>query len=117
VHGYKYDDIPWLLTGTDVGIVPSVWWDNGPQTVIEYLACGVPVVGARLGGIPDFVDHGRNGLLFEGNNRCDLARTLASIVAEPRILDTLRAGARGTRIKTMAEHAAELEGLYALARP
>lgn len=109
-HGYRYYDIPWMLGGKDLGIVPSVWWDNAPQTVFEYLACGVPVLGARLGGIPDFVRHGENGLLFRGNDRYDLARTLAGVARNPSRIFELRKGVR--RPKDIQEHARELETLY-----
>jgi glycosyltransferase involved in cell wall biosynthesis len=107
---YEPEDIPWMLAGKDAGIVPSVWWDNGPQTVMEFLCCGLPVIGASLGGIPDFVTHEHNGLLFRGNDRADLARTLASVLAEPSRLGVLRAQARPT--KAMRDHAAELEAVY-----
>ncbi|MFN0133991.1 MAG: glycosyltransferase [Phycisphaerales bacterium] len=111
VHGYRYHDLPWLLAGCDLGVVPSVWWDNGPQTVMEFQACGVPVLGAELGGIPDFVRHGENGLLFRGNDRYDLARTLAGVLNRPEGLEALRAGVSPP--KGMAVHAAEVEAEYA----
>lgn len=109
-HGYRYDEIPSLLAGMDLGIVPSVWWDNAPQTVMEMFACGVPVLGAALGGIPDFVREGENGLLFRGNDRWDLARRLAEIARQPEILLRLRAGVRPPR--SMSQHVAELGRLY-----
>jgi glycosyltransferase involved in cell wall biosynthesis len=109
-HGYRYEEIPGLLDGIDLGLVTSVWWDNGPQTVMEFQACGVPVLGAELGGIPDFIRDGENGLLFRGNDRWDLARRIAEVVREPAILDRLRAGVRPP--KSMAEHAVEIEQVY-----
>lgn len=108
---YEPQDVPWICGGKDMGIVPSVWWDNGPQTVMEFQACGLPVLGARLGGIPDFVRDGVNGLLFRGNDRADLARRLDEIVREPRRLEELRRNVR--RPKSIAEHAAELVDVYA----
>jgi glycosyltransferase involved in cell wall biosynthesis len=110
-HGYEYEEIPALLSGIDLGIVPSVWWDNGPQTVMEFFACGVPVLAAELGGIPDFVRDGENGLLFVGNHRWDLARRLAQVAGDPAVVSRLRAGVRPPR--RMSEHAEELERLYA----
>jgi glycosyltransferase involved in cell wall biosynthesis len=109
--GYRYDEVPRILSGKDFGLVPSVWWDNGPQTVMEYLSCGLPVVGARLGGVPDLVTHGVNGLLFTGNDRFDLARTLVGIIHDPTQLFTLRANVRAP--KAMTAHSAEVEALYA----
>ena len=110
-HGYEYGDVPMLLSGIDLGVVPSVWWDNGPQTVMEFFACGVPVLGAELGGIPDFVRDGENGMLFRGNDRWDLARRLAWIVRNPGVIPDLAGRVRPP--KTMGEHAAEVERVYA----
>ncbi len=110
-HGYEPWDIPWIMGGKDATIVPSVWWDNAPQTVFESMACGVPVIGARLGGIPDFIEHGRNGLLFRGNDRFDLARTLVGLVKNPQLLTQMRRNVRPP--KDIDEHARELETLYA----
>lgn len=108
--GYAQDDLPWLIGGMDLGVVPSVWWDNGPQTVMEFLACGVPVLGADLGGIPDFIQDSKNGLLFRGNDRWDLARRLAEVVRAPSVLTGLRSSVRPP--KGIAEHASELEAVY-----
>lgn len=111
VPGYRYHDIPWMLGGKDLGVVSSVWWDNAPQTVFEFFACGVPVLGAEVGGIPDFVREGENGLLFRGNDADDLARRLREVVAEPWMLDRLRAQVRPP--KDMQSHVDELEAIYA----
>lgn len=108
--GYDYQDVPRILSAKDVGIVPSVWWDNGPQTVMEYFACGIPVLAAALGGIPDLVRHDHNGWLFRGNDRFDLARRLASLAADPGQIAKTRANV--TPPRSMAEHVTELESLY-----
>lgn len=108
---YAYEEVPSLVSGRDLGVVPSVWWDNGPQTVMEFFACGVPVLGAAVGGIPDFVRDGHNGLLFRGNDRCDLARRLAEVVRRPEVVGELRRNVRAP--KDMAAHGAEMEAIYA----
>jgi len=109
--GYNYQDIPWMAGGRDLGVVPSVWWDNAPQTVFEFFACGVPVLGANVGGIPDFVHAGVNGMLFRGNDPFDLARRIADAVREPWKLTEMRANVRPP--KDIDTHAVELEGVYA----
>lgn len=109
-HGYEPWDIPWIMGGKDATIVPSVWWDNAPQTVFESMACGVPVIGANLGGIPDFIRHGHDGLLFRGNDRFDLARRLVEIVKDPQLLTRMRRNVRPP--KDIDDHALELETLY-----
>ncbi|MBX3359808.1 MAG: glycosyltransferase [Phycisphaeraceae bacterium] len=113
--GYDYTDIPWMLGGKDLGVVCSVWWDNAPQTVFEFQACGLPVLGAAVGGIPDFVHDGVNGLLFRGNDRADLARRLVEVLDNPFMLERLRAAV--TPPKDIDDHALELESIYAAADP
>jgi glycosyltransferase involved in cell wall biosynthesis len=110
-YGYQYYDVPWLCGGKDLGLVTSVWWDNAPQTVFEFFANGLPVLAADIGGIPDFVQDGRNGLLFCANDRYDLARRLAALARDPTPLAELRKNVRAP--KDIAEHAGELEALYA----
>lgn len=49
----------------DVVIVPSLWNDNLPGVIFEALAFGKPVIASRRGGIPEMIQDGENGLLFE----------------------------------------------------
>jgi glycosyltransferase involved in cell wall biosynthesis len=77
---------------------------------MEYFACGIPVLAAALGGIPDLVRDGHNGWLFRGNDRFDLARRLAALAADPGQIAKTRANV--TPPRSMAEHVTELEALY-----
>lgn len=60
-------------------IVPSEWNENCPMSVLEAKALGRPVIGARIGGIPELVRDGRDGFLFEAGDAADLARALAAL--------------------------------------
>jgi glycosyltransferase involved in cell wall biosynthesis len=108
--GYQPPELPQLLKNVDLGIVPSIWWDNGPQTVLEFLAHGIPVLGANIGGIPDFVTDGVNGRLFRANDRADLANTLAEFLRDPAKVHALAQGV--TPPKSMLAHAQELIAEY-----
>lgn len=111
VHdGYHYSDIPKILANMDVGIVPPIWWDNAPQVVFEMLAMKVPVLGANIGGIPDFVRHMDNGLLFEPGNSVDLIEMLTKLATNPQLVDQFKAAI--IQMKTTIEHANELEVFY-----
>ena len=109
-NGYRYEDIPRLLSTVHAGLVPSVWWDNGPQTVMEFLACRVPVIASNIGGIPDFITHDRNGLLFTANDRAKLRGTLERIILDPALLPRLRANI--VPPLSMHDHAADMERTY-----
>ncbi|MCB9845576.1 MAG: glycosyltransferase [Phycisphaeraceae bacterium] len=107
---YRYEDIPWLVDGADLGVVPSAWWDNAPQTVFEFHACGVPVLGAAVGGIPDFVREGENGMLFRGNDVEALRERLVEAAANPGAVRALRAGIAPP--PSMGRHASDMEAVY-----
>lgn len=53
-------------------VVPSEWYENNPMTIVEAYSAGVPVIGARIGGIPEIIDEGRTGFMFESGNPYDL---------------------------------------------
>ena len=59
----------------DVFVIPSIM-DNLPNTVIESLMCGTPVIGFPVGGIPDMVIHEENGLITEEISVAALVRSL-----------------------------------------
>jgi glycosyltransferase involved in cell wall biosynthesis len=91
--GYTLERLPDILRELDVVVVPSIWEDCAPLVVEEILAAGVPVVGSRIGGIPDFVDDGVNGLLFDSHDAVDLASTLHRLRRSAALLGELRKGA------------------------
>lgn len=49
-------------------ILPSEWYENAPMTILEAYAMGKPVIGARIGGIPELIREGETGLGFESAN-------------------------------------------------
>jgi glycosyltransferase involved in cell wall biosynthesis len=53
-------------------VVPSEWYENSPRVIYEAFAMGKPVIGARIGGIPELVEDHRTGLTFEPGNPEDL---------------------------------------------
>lgn len=60
---YNPNELSTKLEGYDMGMVLSVWHDNGPQVVMELLNNHVPVIGTKMGGITDFVNF-ENGYIF-----------------------------------------------------
>ena len=66
----------------DVAVVPSLWPAPQPRTTFEAFMHGVPVIGARAGGIPEEIDDGVTGWLFEAGSADDLARVLAQRIED-----------------------------------
>ncbi|MEL7472341.1 MAG: glycosyltransferase [Planctomycetota bacterium] len=109
-YGYQPYDVPWICGGKDLGLTPSVWWDNGPQTVFEFQSCGLPVLAARLGGIPDAIRDGVDGVLFRGNDRHDFVDKLTDLLEHPEKLVEMRRHVRPP--KDIGVHADEMVELY-----
>ncbi len=112
---FSHADLPDLLAEVDVAVIPSLWWDCAPLTVAECLAGRVPVVAARMGGIPDFVRDGEDGILVAGRNPAALAGTLERLATEPDLLEQLQAAIRPPRAFT--DYVDQLEGYYRGERP
>lgn len=66
------EKLVWLYNAADAFVLPSLQ-DNLPNTVVESLACGTPVVGFRIGGVPEMVLHEKTGYLAEAKNSFSLA--------------------------------------------
>jgi glycosyltransferase involved in cell wall biosynthesis len=64
-------------------ILPSEWYENAPMTILESFTRGKPVIGARIGGIPEMIDDGVNGYLFEPGNTADLQKKLEMFLDLP----------------------------------
>lgn len=81
--GYKRGkELVDLVSGAYAVIVPSEWYENNPMTIIESYSVATPVIGARIGGIPEIIRDGQSGYIFESGN----AENLKSKVL---VMDTL----------------------------
>lgn len=65
------------MRGASYLIMPSLWYENCPRTLIEAYANRLPVIASRLGALSELVSHGSTGLLFEPGSASDLARHMA----------------------------------------
>ena len=76
-------DVPALLPGATVAVVPSLWAEAFGLTVVEAMAAGVPLVASRAGGIPELVADGDTGLLVAPGDARALADALHALLDDP----------------------------------
>ena len=83
--GYVNDErrIVEIYQAADVFVLPSLS-ENLPNTIMEAMACGLPCVGFRMGGIPEEIDHKRNGYVAEYRNACDLANGIRWVLTSAK---------------------------------
>ncbi|RZA03169.1 MAG: glycosyltransferase [Sphingobacteriaceae bacterium] len=73
------DELAEIYSMADLFVTPSLE-DNLPNTIMESLACGTPVVAFNTGGIPEMVDHLQNGYLAEFKSAADMAKGLHEVL-------------------------------------
>ena len=62
-------------------MLSSEWRENMPYSGLESLAAQTPIIGARIGGIPELVEEGKTGFTFESGNTVDLSNSMLNCSA------------------------------------
>ena len=89
------------LSRSDLLVLPS-FWENMPMCIGESLSAGVPVVSTRVAGIPNWVDHGKTGLLVKPGDSAELAEAVGRLLPDKALR---RAMGEAGRAKALAEYA------------
>jgi N-acetyl-alpha-D-glucosaminyl L-malate synthase BshA len=91
----KQDEVYELLPLADLMIMPSQMESFG-LAALEAMACGVPAIATRVGGVPELIDDNVNGLLFELGNVDAMAQAAISLLNDPDCLQAMSQSARRT---------------------
>jgi glycosyltransferase involved in cell wall biosynthesis len=75
-------------------VVPSEWYENAPMSVLESFAHGKPVIGTRIGGIPELISEGENGLLVQPGAKEDLRAAVGHLWADRSAQERMGRNAR-----------------------
>lgn len=113
--GYQGGTALWdLIRGARAVVLPSEWYENAPMSLLESFALGKTAIGARIGGIPEMIEEGVNGWVFESGNVAELADRLKHVAA---LLDSQLEGmGRAARdiVTTRFSRARYVEGTLSL---
>jgi glycosyltransferase involved in cell wall biosynthesis len=109
---FQGEDLAHALSNLDVLVVPSLWPENAPLVIPEALHAGAVVVAARVGGIPEFVEDGVTGRLFNPRQPAELTRILAEMIENPERLAQL--AGRSPTSKTIDRDARDWADRYDL---
>lgn len=107
-------ELPAWIRASRMLAVPSVWGEPCGVVVLEALACGVPVIGSRVGGIPELLGDARTGRLCEAGDVDAWSRALAEVWRDVGLREQCAVqGPRSIRERHVAQHAcARLVELY-----
>jgi glycosyltransferase involved in cell wall biosynthesis len=89
------EDVPHLLQQSDLFVLPSRT-EAFPNGLLEAMAAGLPVIASDVGGIPELVEHDRNGVLVPVGDAAALADAILRLARDPERAATLGAMARQT---------------------
>jgi glycosyltransferase involved in cell wall biosynthesis len=96
-----HDDVPALVRSIDIAIAPYPALDRfyfSPLKILEYLACGCPVVASSIGQVEDLVKHGQTGLLVPADDDREFVSAIRTLKDDPELRNGM-----GTRASGLAE--------------
>jgi glycosyltransferase involved in cell wall biosynthesis len=88
------EDVLRLMKAARVLVVPSLWYEGFPMTIVEAYSCGLPVIASDLGSLAAVVPHGETGLVFQPGDPNSLAEAVRQIFADPETEKGMRSKAR-----------------------
>jgi glycosyltransferase involved in cell wall biosynthesis len=107
-------DLDELIRNSRFVVLPSEWYENSPSVIYESFAFGKSVIGSRIGGIPELIEDGINGLLFEPKNAEELAGKIRYLYHRPLLAEKMGIAARKKAEEKYSEeeYYKKLFGLY-----
>lgn len=106
-------DLPVWLSAADI-FVAATLADNLPYTVLEAMGCGRPVIASAIGGIPEQVIDGENGLLVPSRDSAALGKAVTGLLLDPQRRHAYGAASRrrAETLFAMPRFIAEYESLF-----
>lgn len=97
----------------DVTVVPSIWHEPFGLVIIESFSHGTPVIGSRVGGIPELVQDGYNGFLTEKGNEEELRERLDYIIKNtPKLKELIKNASFSATKYDVLSHVKRLQKIY-----
>jgi len=108
--GFDHKDLTEIFSEIDILVVPSIWNENLPLTILEAFSTRTPVIASRIGGIPELVKDKKNGILFEPRDEEALCKSIMMFINNPNLIEELRVNLVNT--KNIEENSKEIEEIY-----
>lgn len=106
------DALKTLIQEARFSIYPSEWYENCPFSVMESQMYGTPVLGAKIGGIPELIQQEKTGELFESGSSADLKEKIRKLWADRELTQRYSRNCMDVQFDTAAEYCAKLMKFY-----
>lgn len=101
-----------LIRQARFSVYPSQWYENCPFSVMESQMYGTPVLGADIGGIPELIEAGKTGELFESGNAAQLKEKILTLWENRQLTDGYSKNCAEIRFDDVAQYTQKLMKLY-----
>lgn len=85
----SHEEVQALISDASCIVIPSTCYENCPYSILEAYALGIPVIGSRIGGIPELVDDGVSGFLFQPGDEFDLRAKIQKLITNSERLSRM----------------------------
>jgi glycosyltransferase involved in cell wall biosynthesis len=112
--GKEHDEIPIWLNASDMLILPSLS-EGRPNVVLEAMACETPVIATRVGGTPELVENGFNGILVEPKDPKEIENAALTLLADEDLREKMGKNGRKKILRdglTWEKHAEKTIEVY-----
>ncbi len=107
--GFDHKDVANIFSEIDVLVFPSIWNENCPLVILEAIITKTPVIASKIGGIPELVKDGLNGVLFNPKDVDELQEKIQYVI-NPDTMGKLQEAA--PEVTSIEDHANKIENLY-----
>lgn len=108
----KGEALETLIREAKFSIYPSEWYENCPFSVMESQMYGTPVLGADIGGIPELIEAGKTGELFESGNAEELTSKIEKLWGNNDLIEKYNQNCKEISFDTIEEYVAKLMKIY-----
>jgi len=103
--GFKRgEELEQLIREAKVSVYPSEWYENCPFSVIESQMLGTPVIGSKMGGIPELINEGVTGELFEAGDEKQLAEKIERLCTDDNLAKQYSVNCKSKGCVTLEEY-------------
>jgi len=90
-------ELPEILNQHELFILPSLW-EGMPKTLLEAMACGLPVIGTKIDGTKEVIEHGKNGILCNTDSD-SIREAIETLMEDGELKQNLGENARKTIVE------------------
>ena len=105
-----------LIREARFSVYPSEWYENCPFSVMESQMYGTPVLGANIGGIPELIEVGKTGALFESGDADDLKEKILALWSDHALIDQYTENCKAITFDTIETYYKKLLPIYGAAK-